>query len=47
VREDRQYRYGGAGEIDPFFKFRERSSVLLFNAGWARQAVELAGRLVL
>jgi hypothetical protein len=45
VREDRQYRYGGAGEIDPVFKFRERSRVLLFNAGWARQAVELADRL--
>jgi Phosphotransferase enzyme family len=45
VRDDRQYRYGGAGEIDPVFKFRERSRVLLFNAGWARQAVELADRL--
>jgi hypothetical protein len=45
VREDRQYRYGGAGEIDPVFKFRERSRVLLFNARRARQAVELADRL--
>ena len=45
VRNDRQYRYGGAGEIDPVFKFRERSRVLLFNARWARQAVELADRL--
>jgi hypothetical protein len=26
-------------------KFRERSRALLFNARWARQAIELAGRL--
>jgi hypothetical protein len=45
VRDDRQVRYGGDGEIDPVFKFRERSRVLLFNAGRARQAVELADRL--
>jgi hypothetical protein len=45
VRQDRQYRYGGAGEIDAVFKFRERSRVLLFNAQWARRAVELADRL--
>lgn len=45
AREDRQFRYGGAGEIDPVFKFRERSRVLLFNARWARQAVKLADRL--
>jgi hypothetical protein len=45
VRQDRQYRYGGAGEIDPVFKFRERSRALLFNAGWARQAIELASQL--
>jgi hypothetical protein len=44
VRNDRQHRYGGAGEIDPVFKFHERSRVLLFNAGWARQAVALADR---
>jgi hypothetical protein len=45
VGQERQYRYGGAGEIDPAVKFRERSRALLFNARWARQAVELAGRL--
>jgi hypothetical protein len=45
VRQDRQYRYGGADEIDPVFKFRERSRVLLFNTRWARQAVELADQL--
>lgn len=45
VRQDRQYRYGGVGEIDPVFKFRERSRALLFNARWARQAIELASRL--
>jgi hypothetical protein len=45
VRQDRQYRYGGAGEIDPVFKFRERSRALLYNAQWARQAIELASRL--
>jgi Phosphotransferase enzyme family len=42
---ERQYRYGGAGEIDPAVKFRERSRALLFNARWARQAIELASRL--
>ena len=45
LQQDRQYRYGGAGEIDPQFKFRERSRALLFNARWARQAIELASRL--
>jgi hypothetical protein len=45
LSQDRQYRYGGEGEIDPLFKFRERSRVLLFNAQWARQAVDLADRL--
>jgi Phosphotransferase enzyme family len=45
VGQARQYRYGGGGEIDPAFKFRERSRVLLFNSRWARQALELAERL--
>ena len=45
VRQERQYRYGGAGEIDPVFKFRERSRALLHNARWARQALELASQL--
>ena len=45
VRQERQYRYGGTGEIDATFKFRERSRALLFNARWARQAIELASRL--
>ena len=45
VGQERQYRYGGDGEIDPRFKFRERSQALLFIAGWARQAIELAERL--
>jgi hypothetical protein len=45
VRQERQYRYGGAGEIDAVFKFRERSRALLHNARWARQALELAGQL--
>lgn len=45
VGQERQYRYGGDGEIDPRFKFRERSQVLLFTARWARQAIELAERL--
>jgi hypothetical protein len=45
VGHERQHRYGGAGEIDPAFKFRERSRALLFNARWARQAIELADRL--
>jgi hypothetical protein len=45
VRQERQYQYGGAGEIDPAFKFRERSRALLFNSQWARQAIELASRL--
>jgi hypothetical protein len=45
VGQKQQYRYGGAGEIDPAFKFRERSRALLFNAQWAQQAIELASRL--
>lgn len=45
VSQERQYRYGGAEEVDATFKFRERSRALLFNAQWARQAVDLAGRL--
>jgi hypothetical protein len=45
VRQERQYRYGGEGEIDASFKFRERSQALLYNAGWAQKAIELAGRL--
>jgi hypothetical protein len=45
VGHDRQYRYGGGGEIDAVFKFRERSRVLLFTANWARRAIELADQL--
>ncbi len=45
VGQDQQYRYGGAGEIDAIFRFRERSRALLFIAGWARQALELAEQL--
>jgi hypothetical protein len=43
--QDRQYRYGGDGTIDGVFKFRERSRVLLFISGWARQALELAEQM--
>jgi hypothetical protein len=43
--QDRQYRYGGEGEIDATFKFRERGQALLFVAGWARQAIDLADQL--
>lgn len=45
ARQERQYRYGGAGEIDASFKFRERSRALLHNARWAQKAIELASRL--
>jgi hypothetical protein len=45
VRSDRQYRYGGTEEIDAAYKFGERSRALLFNANWARQALELAEQL--
>jgi len=45
VGQERQYRYGGVGEIDASFKFRERTQTLLYNAGWARKAIELADRL--
>jgi len=45
VGQERQFRYGGTGEIDAAFKFRERSRALLFNAQWARQAIELADRI--
>jgi hypothetical protein len=41
----RQLRYGGEGEIDASFKFRERSRVLLFNARWAAQALHVADQL--
>lgn len=39
------FHYGGGPEIDPRFRFSERGQALLFNAGRARQALELAGRL--
>ena len=45
VFQERQYRYGGGGEVDAGFKFRECSRVLLFNARWARQALDLADEL--
>lgn len=45
LSDERQFRYGGGGEIDAAYKFRERSEVLLFNANWARQALELADRI--
>ena len=45
VRQERQYRYGGGGEIDGAFMFRERSRALQFNAGWARSALDLADDL--
>ena len=45
VGQERQFRYGGEGEIDAAFKFRERSRALLFNSQWARKAIELASQL--
>lgn len=45
LREERQYRYGGEGEIDAAFRFRERGRALLFNSRWARQAIDLADQL--
>lgn len=45
VGQERQHTYGGGGEIDADFKFRERGRVLLFLSGWARQAIELADQL--
>jgi hypothetical protein len=45
VGQEKQYRYGGGGEIDATFKFTERGRVLLNNSRWARQAIELADRL--
>ena len=45
MRQERQYRYGGGGEIDGAFMFRERSRALQFNAGWARSALGLADDL--
>lgn len=45
VGDTRQYRYGGEGEIDAGFKFRERSRALLFNARWAARALQLADQL--
>jgi hypothetical protein len=45
VGQGRQYRYGGAGEVDASFKFRERSRALLYTARWAQKAIELASQL--
>jgi hypothetical protein len=45
ARQERQYRYGGGGEIDARYKFSERSQVMLFIATRARQALELAQQL--
>jgi hypothetical protein len=45
VGDARQLRYGGQGEVDASFKFRERSRVLLFNTRWAAQALQLADQL--
>jgi hypothetical protein len=45
LRHDTQYRYGGEGEIDPVFKFRERAQGLHFLTNWARDAIELADEL--
>jgi hypothetical protein len=45
LRQDRQYRYGGEGEIDALFKFRERGQGLLFLTQWARKAIALAEHL--
>ena len=45
VGDARQFRYGGEGEVDAAFKFRERSRVLLFNARWAAQALHLADQI--
>jgi hypothetical protein len=45
VDQPRHLRYGGGAEVDPDYKFSQRSQVLVFLAGWARQALELADRL--
>lgn len=45
VGDARQFRYGGEGEVDAGFKFRERSRALLFNSRWAAQALQVADQL--
>ena len=45
LREDKQYRYGGEGEIDAAFKFGERGQGLFFLTQWARKAIALADQL--
>ena len=45
VGDARQFRYGGEGEIDATFTFRERSRALLCNARWAAQALQSADQL--
>jgi hypothetical protein len=45
LRSARQYRYGSTEEVDPAYRFGERSRVLLFNARRAEQALELASAL--
>lgn len=37
-----QRAYGGQTEIDAAFRFRERGQALLFTAGWAERAIDLA-----
>jgi hypothetical protein len=37
-------RKAAAIAIDPALGFRERTCALLYNARWARQALELANR---
>lgn len=43
--EQRQMRYGGAEEVDPDFRFRERGISLLDNALRARRAIRIAEEL--
>jgi hypothetical protein len=45
VSQERQHRYGGAGEIDATLRFRERSRALLYIACWAPKTIELASQL--
>jgi hypothetical protein len=45
LSQERQVRYGGDGEVDAEFKFRERSAGLYYLTEWARKAIELADRL--
>jgi hypothetical protein len=43
--QEEHHHYGGGPRVDPRYRFSQRGQALLFNAGRARQALELAAHL--